>query len=239
MHKPYSIQLLLVALIAFHSCVTVQNRNDNSLTATQFGKNVSKDGAVIIDVRTPEEFSQGHLKNAVNINLNDEGFDDQISRLDKTQPVYVYCLSGSRSDEAAEKMRSGGFIKVYEMEGGLLEWRSAGLPEEKVNRKTPGGMSRQDFEELLVSDKMVLVDFYAPWCGPCRKMSPFLKEIEGEKSESVKIVKINIDDHPDLTRSLKISSIPVLHLYKSKDLIWSTVGYIDKKGVMKILDSSY
>lgn len=72
----------------------------------------------LIDVRTPSEFSNGHLDGAVNINFNDASFDNQIEQLDKTQPVFIYCQSGGRSGKAYKKMKSMGFETVYDMEGG-------------------------------------------------------------------------------------------------------------------------
>lgn len=74
--------------------------------------------ASILDVRTPSEFSKGHLINALNYDWNGNEFDKQIAPLDKSKPVFVYCLSGGRSSSAANKMRSSGFTQVYEMDGG-------------------------------------------------------------------------------------------------------------------------
>ena len=84
--------------------------------------------ATIIDVRTIDEFSKGHLANALNYDWNEIEFDKQISSLDKSKPVFVYCLSGGRSSSAASKMRSEGFKTVYELDGGISQWSADGLP---------------------------------------------------------------------------------------------------------------
>lgn len=76
----------------------------------------------LIDVRTEKEFQEGHLKNAENINITDDDFKDKVERLNKNQPVYVYCRSGKRSAKAAEIMKKMGFIKIYDMERGFLKW---------------------------------------------------------------------------------------------------------------------
>mgnify|MGYP001563356701 FL=1 len=76
----------------------------------------------LIDVRTPQEFSGGHIKNAVNIDFNAPSFKDQISELDREQPFLIYCAAGGRSAKAASLMNSMGFKKVYELKGGFRNW---------------------------------------------------------------------------------------------------------------------
>jgi len=77
----------------------------------------------LIDVRTPEEFSEGHIDNAVNINFYDDNFiKDMTSKLDKSKPVYVYCRSGGRSGKASKKLEDAGFTKVYDLKGGFMNW---------------------------------------------------------------------------------------------------------------------
>lgn len=76
----------------------------------------------IIDVRTPEEFSEGHIEGAVNINFFDPTFLDQIAKYNKNEPLYIYCRSENRSGKAAKKMTDLGFEQIYNLEGGLLNW---------------------------------------------------------------------------------------------------------------------
>ncbi len=106
------------------------------LPATLFSENLKSNPEVILlDVRTPAEFAQGHLPNALNINWKGNDFESGIASLDKSKPVFVYCQSGGRSTEAAKEMRAEGFIKVFELEGGILKWRAAGLPESRDGLK--------------------------------------------------------------------------------------------------------
>jgi rhodanese-related sulfurtransferase len=93
---------------------------DQQLTSTA--------GAQLIDVRTPEEYASGHLKNAININVHGADFESKIKLLSKEQPVFVYCRSGGRSATAADKIEEMGFRKVYNMDGGITSWSGAGLP---------------------------------------------------------------------------------------------------------------
>lgn len=191
--------------------------------------------APILDVRTPNEFSKGHLVNALNYDWNGNEFEKQIAPLDKSKPVFVYCLSGGRSSSAASKMRSDGFTQVYEMDGGIMKWRGANLPETTVNTTTSTGMTKQQFDALLNSDKLVLIDFYADWCAPCKKMKPYLDEISKDMADKVVVIRINADDNQTLCKELKIDALPVLQLYKNNSLIWTNTGFIEKAEVVKQL----
>ena len=237
MRKLFSIAL---AAFLFSSCSSGQtNGVKTNLTATEFANKINESvTATIIDVRTPDEFSKGHLVNATNFDWNGNDFEKQIAPLDKSKPVFVYCLSGGRSSSAANKMRSVGFKAVYELSGGIMKWRSENLPETsgsgESNKST--GMTKQEFDELLNVEKLVLIDFYADWCAPCIKMKPYLEEISKDMADKVVVIRINADDNQALCKELKIDALPVLHLYKDKSLTWTNSGFIDKSEVIKMLE---
>jgi thioredoxin len=232
-------KLLSIALVAilFNSCSSGQtNGIKTNLSATEFADKIKElPTATLIDVRTPDEFSKGHLANANNYDWNGTEFDNQIAPLDKSEPVFVYCLSGGRSSSAANKMRSDGFTQVYEMDGGIMKWRGANLPETTDNAVVSNGMSKQQFDALLISDKLVLIDFYADWCAPCNKMKPYLEEISNDMADKVVVIRINADDNKALCKELKIDALPVLQLYKNKTLSWTNTGFIKKAEVVKQL----
>jgi thioredoxin len=234
MKKLFSI--VLVALI-FNSCSNGQAQNTKTnLSATEFADKIKElPTAPILDVRTPDEFSKGHLSNAFNYDWNGNEFDKQIAMLDKSKPVFVYCLSGNRSSSAANKMRSDGFKTVYELNGGIMKWRGANLPETTDNTTATNGMTKQQFEALLNSDKLVLIDFYADWCAPCKKMKPYLEKISKDMADKVLVIRINADDNQSLCKKLRIDALPVLQLYKNKALIWTNTGFIEKAEVVKQL----
>ena len=77
----------------------------------------------LIDVRTPEEYNEGHIENATLINFMDDNFSTEIQKLNKDLPVYVYCRSGTRSGQAAELMRNLGFTAIYDLKGGFMAWQ--------------------------------------------------------------------------------------------------------------------
>ncbi|WP_430403274.1 thioredoxin domain-containing protein [Fluviicola sp.] len=232
MKKLLSIALLTLVLI---SCSNGQTAS--SLSATKFSAKLKElPDAPILDVRTPEEFSNGHLEHALNYDWNGAEFEQQIGSLDKSKPVFVYCLSGGRSSQAASNMRAEGFKEVYELEGGLMQWRSQNLPETTSNEVLPKGMSKQDFEALTNSDELVLIDFYADWCVPCKKMEPYLNEIANDLKNTVTVIRINVDENQELCKELGISSIPVLQVYKNKKITWTNTGFIEKSEVLKHLN---
>jgi len=234
MKKYFSISLIVIAVL-INSCTNGQTQDSKTvLSATEFFKNVKEEPtAPILDVRTPGEFSKGHLQNAKNIDWKGNDFDKQIGRFDKSKPVFVYCLSGARSSAAASHMRAEGFKYVYELSGGIIEWRASNLPETTGNTRTTTGMTKQQFDALLNSDKFVLIDFYADWCAPCIEMKPWLDEISKNMADKVVVIRINTDDNQALCKELKIDALPVLQLYKNKNLKWTNTGFIGKAEVVK------
>lgn len=84
-------------------------------------------GAVVVDVRTPQEFAEGHLENAINIDVKAADFEQLSASLDKRKPVFVYCLSGIRSNRAAISLQKRGYT-VTSMKGGITAWRERKLP---------------------------------------------------------------------------------------------------------------
>ncbi len=236
MKKYLSISLLLFT-ISLNSCTNGKNKTpQTTLSPTEFEAKINEIPIPpLLDVRTPDEFSKGHIKNALNYDWNGNDFEKQIALLDKSKPVFVYCLSGGRSSSAASQMRSEGFKEVYELDGGMMKWRSANLPETTNNATVSTGMTKQQFEELINSDKLVLIDFYADWCAPCQKMKPYLDEISRDMANKVIIVRINSDENPALCKELKIDALPTLQVYKTKILSWSNTGFIKKEEVLKQL----
>jgi rhodanese-related sulfurtransferase len=94
-----------------------------NLSPEEFAEGVkTHSDAIILDVRTPEEFNSGHLPGAVNINIQGYDFHEQIEDLDASRPYYVYCRSGARSATACRYMQSKGFTDVHNLLGGILAW---------------------------------------------------------------------------------------------------------------------
>jgi phage shock protein E len=87
---------------------------------------LAQPGITVIDVRTPSEFASGHLTHAVNIDVNGDTFDSQVSALPKDNTYFVYCHSGNRSAVATARMSKAGFTKLYNLTGGVADWQANG-----------------------------------------------------------------------------------------------------------------
>lgn len=226
---------LFLSVVLFYECSNGQNSTKTNLNSAEFAEAIAQNPkAPIIDVRTPQEFSEGHLANAININWNGSNFKQEIEKFDKKSPILVYCLSGGRSSSAANSMKAMGFKEVYEMQGGIMKWRASKLPEVK-NEVKAVGMSQEAFGQLLNTEKLILVDFYAEWCQPCKKMKPYLEELAKEKAATVDIIRIDIDKNPEIAQALKVEELPTLILYKNNNILWRNIGYIEKTVVEKQL----
>ncbi|MBN2482968.1 MAG: thioredoxin [Candidatus Omnitrophica bacterium] len=97
-------------------------------------------------------------------------------------------------------------------------------------------VTRENFEkEVIQSDTPVLVDFWAPWCGPCKMVVPVIDEIAKEYEGKVKVAKINIDDAAEIASQYNVMSIPTLMIFKNGEVLTQTVGALSKSDLIKLL----
>ena len=90
--------------------------------------------------------------------------------------------------------------------------------------------------DVLQSDKIVLVDFWAEWCGPCKMVAPVLEEIAAEHADTLTVVKVNIDENPQVARDYKILSIPTMSVFKGGEVIKTIVGAKPKTALLRDLE---
>jgi thioredoxin 1 len=212
----------------------------NLLTPDQFESKLKQlPTAQLLDVRTPEEFGNAHLSGAKNLDYRNESFLTQIQNLDKEKPVMVYCLGGGRSGAAAKALQEAGFKEIYDLQGGFLKWTSAGKKfdqNKEVTKKS--GMSKEAFEKLIASDKPVLIDFFATWCGPCQQMMPTIKKLKQEYGERAFIETIDYDQNKGLAQSVGVDEIPMLLVYQKSKLVWRGIGLTQEETLRKIIDEN-
>lgn len=120
-------QLLLLTLLAFTlACSNLSpNASDyQTLDVTEFKQKMQGDSIQLVDVRTPNEYGAGHIKGAINANVQDPNFPVDISsKTDTSKQIMIYCRSGARSARAAKIMRDMGYPVIYELKGGYLAWQ--------------------------------------------------------------------------------------------------------------------
>ncbi|HOL54900.1 MAG TPA: thioredoxin [bacterium] len=94
-------------------------------------------------------------------------------------------------------------------------------------------VSSADFDSEVINSSMpVLVDFWADWCMPCKMLSPIVEEVAEELADRLKVVKVNVDENPDLAMSYGVQAIPTLLVFKDGRVVIETVGYLSKKALM-------
>ena len=94
------------------------------------------------------------------------------------------------------------------------------------------------FDGLLESEKLVIVDFWATWCGPCRMLSPLLDEVEEEMADKITVVKVNVDDADEIAYRYRIMSIPTLIFFKDGKMVDRTVGAMPKNALVERIEAN-
>ena len=99
-------------------------------------------------------------------------------------------------------------------------------------------VTKENFElEVLKADKPVLIDFWAPWCGPCKMVKPIVEEIAGERSD-IKVGLVNVDEQMELAKQFRVMSIPTLMIFKDGQLARKTMGAMSKEELLEFIDQN-
>jgi rhodanese-related sulfurtransferase len=125
MRKLFIISCFLLVVSFGTSCIDskIENTGVKLVTAEEMQSILELEDVQLVDVRTPKEYDEERIANSQNIDYNSPTFDEDITKLDKTKPVILYCRRGNRSAKCAKKLKDAGFEKIYDLEGGISKWR--------------------------------------------------------------------------------------------------------------------
>lgn len=130
--KKISIVLSLLFALALTNCENEAQSEIKVISPEEMQSLLELNDVQIVDVRTPEEYKDGFIQNSQNIDYNSPTFDEDITKLDKSKPVILYCKSGGRSAKCTEKLKDAGFVKIYDLDGGITQWKFKGLEVETI-----------------------------------------------------------------------------------------------------------
>lgn len=233
-----SLFTFLLAISFFSSCNSQPSAVKN-LSPSEFEKGIAKSESQLVDVRTSEEYREKHIPQSTNLNYNAADFKEQLNKLDKNKPVYFYCLVGGRSKKAAELASAEGFKEVYNLEHGINSWieESKDVVSSKNTRPASIGMTFDDYlAHIKASNKLVLVDFNAVWCGPCKALKPVVHKVIKRNADKVELFDIDVDKNSTVANTMNVRSIPLLILYKQGKEVWRTLGLVDESLLQKQVD---
>lgn len=228
---------VLPILFFLHTCG--QNPAVQQVSSIEFEKLINNSRGTLLDVRTLGEFKNGHIADAGQLNYYALDFRQKLLLLPKDQPIYLYCNTGYRSQRAAEILVENGYRNVCNLEQGIIEWNLKNLPvviEPDAKPDIENKMEPDEFTVLINSGQLVFIDFYAPWCAPCRKMMPMMDSLKADYKDKITIVKINVDASKKLMKEHGIVSVPYLVLYHKGIILYSHKGLIVKHELGKIFE---
>ena len=229
-----TIKTITASLLLFLASCQEKSSNGYELTDVQnFEPAINQTQNVqLIDVRTPQEFSEGHINNAINMDWNATDFENQVATLDKNQPVYLYCLSGGRSKKASDKLTELGFSNIIELEGGYLSWSKAHQSDKQNDQ-----YKMADFEKIIAEQPIVLIDFYADWCAPCKIMAPYIEQFKIDYQNQIKIIKIDADKNKQLVTDLGYEALPIILLYNKGEKVFEQEGLVEENMLRELLNA--
>lgn len=226
---------LLLTVLALTSCAQNEKTKKEAvnLSAAAFQVAIQKQNIQILDVRTATEYASGHIKNAMQANWNDQKeFENRTQYLDKQKTVYVYCQAGGRSAAAQTYLIEKGF-DVVNLEGGLSNWKVKNLPVEG-NANTQQ-MMVIDFDKVVASNNLVLIEIGAIWCPPCIKMQPVIEKIKKEMGDKLYFLAVDGGIDIDVMKHLSFEALPTFIIYKNGKEVWRKTGLVEEAEFVKQL----
>lgn len=236
--------LILFTAAIFTVIYTASSQTFSNVTAQEFKQQMETLPGILIDTRTKPEFARGHILGAVLFDLQDPQIAEKLLQLPKDKPLYLYCYSGSRSRSVASFLAQSSYSNVCNLHRGIIDWTNSGyLMNIPVNLPVPNqpqadAVSTEFYNELIISSPLVFVDFYAPWCAPCKQMMPMIDELAVEYANKVRIVKVNGDVSKELMKAQNIETVPTLILYRDGKRVYIKSGKLEKQELVELFNDA-
>ena len=227
--------LSVVSVVLLFSCQGQNTDIIRNVDAVRFNQLIYQKEGIIIDVRTPEEFQSGHLKDASNIDYYSDDFSKKINLVQRDVPIYLYCRSGGRSSSAAKKMLKLGFKEVYNLNDGISSWISEELSIVKsesklINKITNHNVTKLDIDNFLKNNQFSLLYISTQWCVPCKKLKPIIDILQSDFND-INILNIDADINKNEITDFNVTSVPVIILFKNNIEIYRNIGFISKESL--------
>lgn len=226
--------LFLIVFIALNA--KAQKMNEvHELDARLFKEQTEQTKNVqLMDVRAPYEMQSGYLKGAKNLNIDDVDFNQKLKLFNKELPVYVYCVSGRRSEKAAKQMLEQGFKEVYTLKGGFKKWLNSDY-ETSLDYIEIKSLTLAQYQNILKSEKPVLVSFFNAQCNNCEQLNRELVLKAEHRQKDLILLRIDTEMNRQLANELQIQSVPTVRLYKEQKEFWQANGNIKLNSLDKQL----
>jgi rhodanese-related sulfurtransferase len=227
------LKQILFFFFTIVSLISCSQSKNNTISVDAFEQGILQNNIQLLDVRTAGEYKTGYLKNALQANYNNsKEFADRVQHLDKNRPVYIYCLSGVRSENAMQTLKELGFVNVYHLKGGINAWKQKNKPIEGYTSNAQ--MTEEEYQQKTNTNGLVLVDFGANWCPPCIRMKPIITDVLKAMPQ---VTLVNIDGGNDLKlmEKYQVEALPVFIIYKNGKQIWRKQGIVSADELTKQL----
>lgn len=212
------------------------NNNQHVLEPADFKAKVSEANAQILDIRNETDFKKGHIANAVNISAKSGDFDAQTKQLYPDVPTYIYGYSETEALTAAQTLTALEFKNLFVLKGGINAWSGAGFALEAEKPRKIYESDTIPFEKARMGSKLVMVDFNATWCKPCKLLEPFVHRLHDNRDADVIVYSIDTDQRRDLAMEYQANSIPLLVFIKNNKVLYRSEGFISETELISLVD---
>lgn len=191
----------------------------------------------LIDLRKESDFQEAHIRNAIYMDYEARDFDENVlSRVDKDRPLYLYCYTGTKAQNAGLYLKELGFKEIYYLKGGLINWITQSKPyiSEKLNTEPIAAFTNHDLDKIIARNKNVFIFLSAPWCKYCKIMEPIVRENTGEVF-GIKLLKIDGSKELAIAERFQLTDTPTFVYFQNGKQVWRYSGEISEDKLQDIL----